>query len=110
LISEGYRFNQPLLLEKTAAAVGRQSFFSVDSPQVVIDTVKKAEDSDEIIVRMYESFGAQANVSLKVGLPVSGAVEVNLLEQETGKVDVKDGAVALHFGPFQLMTLKLKIG
>jgi alpha-mannosidase len=109
LIREGYRFNQPLLLEKTTAATGKQSFFSVDSPQVVIDTVKKAEDSDEIIVRMYESFGAQANVSLKVGLPVSGAVEVNLLEQETGKVDVKDGAVALHFTPFQLRTLKIKV-
>ena len=33
----------------------RQSFFQVDQPGVVIDTVKKAEDSQDVIVRLYEA-------------------------------------------------------
>ena len=106
---EGYRLNVPLLTSKTAAAVGQHSYFSVSSPEVVIDTVKKAEDSDEIVVRMYESFGAQCDVALKVGLPVSKAAFTNLLEEETGKAEIVDGKLAMHFGPFELKTVKIKV-
>jgi alpha-mannosidase len=109
VIEEGYRLNIPLLTGKTAAAVGKQSYFAMSSDQVVIDTVKKAEDSDEIVVRMYESFGAQCNVELKVGLPISNAVFTNLLEEETGKAEVKDGKLAMHFTPFELKTVKIKV-
>ena len=109
VIEEGYRLNVPLLASKTSASAGVKSFFAVSTPQVVIETVKKAEDSDEIIVRMYESFGAQTDVDLKVGLPVSEVVEVNLLEREQGAVELNGDVVSLHFTPFQLRTLKFKV-
>lgn len=109
VIEQGYGFNIPLQVRRTSAGVGANSFFSVDNPAIVIDTVKKAEDTDEIVVRMYESFGAKTCGTVKFGLPVSEAVEVNLLEHETGEVELKDNAVKLPFGPFQIRTLKLKV-
>jgi len=57
---------------------------------------------------MYESFGAQADAALSAGLPVQGAVEVNLLEHKTGEIEVEDNKMALHFTPFQIRTVKLK--
>jgi len=109
VIAEGYSFNVPLQVTRTNAAPSEVSFFNIDHPGIVIETVKKAEDSDEIIIRMYESFGAQADAALSIGLPVQGAVEVNLLEHKTGEINVENHKIALHFTPFQIRTLKLKI-
>ncbi|MCD4753030.1 MAG: hypothetical protein K8R40_08165 [Anaerolineaceae bacterium] len=108
LIAEGYCFNQPLQIAQTDAAPSVKSFFSVDKSAVVIDTVKKAEDSDEIIIRMYESFGAQCNTSLRLDMVASEAMEVNLLEHDINDVTVENGQIELHFGAFQIRTLKLK--
>ena len=109
LIADGYGYNVPLQVRKTNAAVGETSFFNIDQPGIVIDTVKKAEDSNDIIVRMYESFGAQVNATLSVGLPVKAAIEVNLLEHESGAVELKDNTIPLHFTPFQIRTVKLTL-
>lgn len=34
------------------------------APNVVLDTMKKAEDSNDIIVRMYEAYGGHARARL----------------------------------------------
>ncbi len=52
---QALRFNVPLLLLPTDAAVGETSWFAVDCPALIIDTVKKAEDDDALILRLYES-------------------------------------------------------
>jgi alpha-mannosidase len=78
------------------------SFLSVDAPDVVVSTVKKAEDGDDLIVRCYETAGRAAKATLDLGLVnrrwegtirpleiktlrvprAGGAIrEVNLLEQ-----------------------------
>ncbi len=59
VIQEAYRFNVPMLLFPAAEyAPSRhgteQSFISIDNPAMVIDTIKKAEDSDALIIRIYE--------------------------------------------------------
>jgi alpha-mannosidase len=109
VVGEGYRFNVPMVVKRTSTAPAVKSYFAVDNPAVVIDTVKKAEDSDEIIVRLYESFGARTSAALHIGLNVVEAVEVNLLEHEVAEVKVEDGKITLPFGAFQLRTLKLKV-
>lgn len=35
-----------------------------NAPNVVLDTIKKAEDSDAIIIRMYEAYGGHARAKL----------------------------------------------
>ncbi|MDW8263298.1 MAG: glycoside hydrolase family 38 C-terminal domain-containing protein, partial [Phycisphaerales bacterium] len=50
--AEGYRFNHPLLLAPGEIPAG--SLFWVDSPDLVLDTVKQAEDSGDLIIRIYE--------------------------------------------------------
>lgn len=43
--------------------------------------VKLAEDSEEIIVRMYESFGGRSTAVLHCKIPIQRAVRCNILEQ-----------------------------
>lgn len=42
------------------------SYFKIEGAKnVVLDTVKRAEDSDHIIVRLHEAFGGRAQFKLK---------------------------------------------
>jgi alpha-mannosidase len=111
VIEEGYRFNVPLQLFPTAAETGQRSFFSVSNPAVVIDTIKKAEDSNEIIVRMYESHGALGAARLVTSLPVRSAQRCNLLEDPEPGAPFDWPADGLEFTvkPFEIVSYKLKL-
>jgi alpha-mannosidase len=109
VIRTGYEFNVPLLTSLTDAQPTEVSFFQVDQPGVVIDTVKKAEDSDTIIVRLYEAFGNQQSVVLSSSLPVVSAARCNLLEAQDEPVSWQNGSLAFEITPFQIVTFKLKL-
>ncbi len=114
-VRRGYEFNVPLDATTPAARKGELpqtcSFFWVDSPAVVLDTVKKAENEDALILRLYEAHGGRADARLVTPLPVKSAVECDLLEKKAlGKLaKPKDCSLALKFAPFEIKTLKLKL-
>jgi len=109
VIRAGYEFNVPLLAGLTDAQPGEVSFFQVDQPGVVIDTVKKAEDSEALIVRVYESFGCKQSARLSSSLPVVSAASCNLLEAEDAPLAWADGGVSFDLRPFQIATFKLNL-
>jgi alpha-mannosidase len=109
VIAEGYQFNNPLQVLSSGEIPHQASFFEVDHPAVVIDTVKKAEDSNDVVVRLFESFGTHRKVRLSSSLPVQSAVRCNLLEVNDTPVKWSEGGVDLNLKPFELVTLKLKI-
>ncbi len=72
--------------------------------------VKKAEESDEIIVRMVELDGASArNVHVSFAAPIAAAREVNAQEQVVGSAEVSDGALVTSFSPYQPRTFALRL-
>ena len=85
------------------------NLFSVDESNVVIETVKKAEDSQALIVRLYESHGGRGTVMLSSDLSFKRASLVNGLEEETGELSWNDGAVTLMVTPFQIVSVKLEM-
>ncbi|MBN2047081.1 MAG: alpha-mannosidase [Anaerolineaceae bacterium] len=109
VIAAGYHYNEPLLLAKTNQTLPARSYFRVNDPAIVIDTVKRAEDSDDLIVRMYESFGARGEVRFSSTLDVDSAMVCNLLERQDAPLAWTDGGCTLSFKPFQIITLKLKL-
>ncbi len=113
VIAEALRFNHPPILRRTTQAPGDEpqtAFLSVDSPAVIVDTVKKAEDSDALIVRLYESHGGRGPVRLTSTLPVAGAARCDLLEENDVPLpwDANEGLL-LEVGPFEIVTLKLAL-
>lgn len=109
VIRTGYELNVPLLASLTGAQSAEVSFFQIDQPGVVIDTVKKAKDSDAVIIRLYESFGCNQSAVLSSSLPVVSASRCNLLEVEDEAVEWQDGKLAFDMRPFQLVTFKLQL-
>ena len=101
VVREGYRLNNPLLVADGARF---DSVASVDDPGIVIETVKRAEHGDGVVLRLYESLGRATNTALRVDLPHRTARLTDLLERPTGEADLG----RLEFGPFQIMTILLE--
>jgi alpha-mannosidase len=79
----------------------------VDTPQVAVAAIKRAEDSEAAVVRLYESWGGRCRARIRTTLPAKRAVLCDLLERDRQEVAIKDGEIDLDFGPFKIVTLKL---
>jgi alpha-mannosidase len=105
VVAEGLDFNVPLRMVDRDLAPG--GLFAVDGDTLVLDTVKKAEDDDSLIVRLYEPHGGRGSARLSTRLPFASAHFVDLLERPIGLASVVDGTVEVPFLPFQVISLKL---
>ena len=97
IVAEGTLFNAPLVWTD-AAWTG--SFASVDGG-LVLDTVKRAEDSDAIVLRLYEPHGGRGVARVRLAAPFSSARRANLLEEPGEEVDLD----ALDFRPHEVITV-----
>ncbi|GIO11360.1 alpha-mannosidase [Cohnella xylanilytica] len=117
VVRRGWELNVPLVVaegrtggEPAAAAVAgrRLEWIAIDHPHVLIEAVKKAEDGDDAIVRLYESAGASAKARISFGLPCAEAWETNLMEEDASPLALTEGGVELAFRPFEIKTIRLK--
>ncbi|XP_078370059.1 alpha-mannosidase 2C1-like isoform X2 [Oculina patagonica] len=112
VIQHAYNFNQPISVVPGSVCEGfnGRSFFSVDNPAVILETVKKAElIPSAAVVRLYEAYGGHARTRLSTSLPVKKVKKCNLLEipDDDEVVTCSGGQVELSFRPFQITTLLL---
>jgi alpha-mannosidase len=84
------------------------SFFKVSADNVLVSTIKKAEDDDSVVVRCYSVQGVEADVEIGSFAPFAKAELVNMIEQD-GKPIAMAGknAVRLKVGPYSIETVKL---
>jgi len=113
VVQAGYELNIPLTVQFCSSKKGRLptsfTYMDVESPSVIIETVKKAERGSEIIVRLYETSGDPCSTSLQFNFPVKKALLVNLMEEAIGEIPVSEGNVELSFAPFEILTLRLSV-
>lgn len=101
----GLEFNvTPVIYENYAA--GMEPFLRCSQPNITVDTIKKCEDSDAVLVRMYESAGKTTKADLALPAFARGAVLTDLMENELGP-SLQGRTVPLTFKPFEIVTLKI---
>lgn len=88
----------------------RYSFGRSNDKGVLIRAVKKAENSDEIIVRVNEGIGMQhKEVMLTFGDGIQSAREVYASEENLGAATVQDGALVFNIGRFEVKSFALTL-
>ena len=102
VVAEAARFESPI---RWAPAAEERSFFAVDDPNLVLDTVKRAEDSDALVLRLYECHGARGTARLRVGVPFTAARLCNLLEDAGAELPVSDGEIELAYRPHEIISV-----
>ncbi len=106
-VAESYKLNQPLLAVDGAAEGPEYSFASVDAPNVIIETVKKAEDGNGVIVRMYESENSLTHAKLTVDSAYKEAYSCNLLEENESGLTVENGQIGVTLKPYEIVTVRM---
>jgi alpha-mannosidase len=111
---QGQRLNDPLIAFQTsphAGSLGREfSLLKVSNPRIRVLALKKAELSDEIIVRLVELDGKpQKDVRLRFAAPLTAAREVNGQEQPVGPAKIADGFLLTSFSAYQPRTFAVKL-
>jgi alpha-mannosidase len=92
----------------THGAGGTNSLFSVDAANIIIETVKAAEDgSGDIIVRLYESKRSATRCTLSTTLPVISVTQTDMLENVIVPLKIDSGQIELEFRAFEVKTVKL---
>jgi len=110
-VKMGYQLNVPVYAKVEEPHKGTLpsalSMISVDCNNVIIDTVKKAEDSSDLIVRMYECYNKRTDVKVTFFKPLQKVVECNLMEKELQPVSVQENTFIFSIKPYEIKTFKL---
>jgi alpha-mannosidase len=113
---EAYLLNDPIIVYRrtidhrpsTVMANHPLSMVSVSAPNVIIETVKQAEDGNGIIVRLYESQRKRGPVQVRFGRALESAWMTNLLEENESALSVEQESIPLNLRPYQIVTLRVK--
>lgn len=111
---QGYGLNDPLIAFRTdrhPGPLGKTfSLLKVSDSRIRVFALKKAEDSDEIVLRAVELDGRPApDVKFSFPESVAEAREVNAQEQPVGPAHVVDGALVTSFSAYQPRTFALRL-
>jgi len=130
-IGAAYALNDSLIIEEGQRGSGageqgsrgageqgsRGALISVDRSNIVVETLKQAEDGNGLIVRFYESQRQRGPVTLTAGFDLAEVWHTNLLEENAESfasvndsataLEPSDNAVTLSVHPYEIVTLRL---
>jgi alpha-mannosidase len=103
VLAHAVAFNAPL--RRTAFALDG-SFAAVDGG-LVLDTIKRAEDSDALVLRLYEPYGGRGVARVRLASAPAAARRANLLEDDGEALEVDRGDIVIPFRPREVITVKV---
>ncbi|WP_089841466.1 glycoside hydrolase family 38 C-terminal domain-containing protein [Granulicella pectinivorans] len=111
-VRHGYELNDPMTAQQVFPHTGSlpnvYSWGAVENEDVVLTAVKKAEDSNALVFRMYEWNGTPTDVKLHVPKGATYAVESNLMEKtEGGHLPLTDDVVTVPIKPYEILTVQV---
>jgi alpha-mannosidase len=112
-MERGYEFNYPLIAVKETNHTGRlplrHSFMEISPGNMIITALKKAEDSDDLILRFYETKGEEGTAKIRIS-PMMGIDVVHktdLLENEIEDIPIYKDEFEVKVGKFSIESYKL---
>jgi alpha-mannosidase len=108
----GYEYNYELRAQQVTSHQGalplEHSYASVAPENVVLTALKKSEDDNALIFRVFEWAGKQGDVTFTVPAGASGATETNLMEKPTGSaLTVSGDKLTAHIHPYEILSVRV---
>lgn len=106
-IRAAYKLNQPSFAVQGSGASASFSLLSVDQDNVIVETVKKAEDGRGIIVRLYEGYNALTKAKLTWNSAIQKVEECNLMEEKLADIAHEGNVFAFQIKPYEVKTYRI---
>jgi alpha-mannosidase len=84
------------------------SFLKLSPHNLILSTLKKAEDSDGVILRFFETTGEVTQAEVELFRAIKRLTLVDLLEREEDELPFEGNRFSLEVKPFEIVTLKLE--
>ena len=107
-VQESYKLNQPAYVLPAGTPGKRYSYAAVDKSNVILETVKQAEDGQGTILRLYECENARTKFTLTVPPTTTQACITNLLEEPQQPLTVTNGQIPCTIHPYEILTIRIE--
>jgi alpha-mannosidase len=110
VIRPAYELNIPVVssyAEETAQ--GFRGIVEIDSPNIIVESIKWAEKENGFVVRLYDAVKTGRRVNVKFNTAVKSVSLANLLEEEYHTLKLNDNSVGFYVKPFEIKTLLCRI-
>jgi alpha-mannosidase len=98
-----------LMNEKRAGDLPSQfSFVELKPDNLILVSLKKAEDSDDVILRFFETRGEDTRGDIILFKAPASIKAVNLLEEEEREIKYSGSRISLSVKPFEIVSLKIR--
>ncbi|MEO6014232.1 MAG: glycoside hydrolase family 38 C-terminal domain-containing protein [Devosia sp.] len=106
------RFNNPVatigdVTQTSGAATELFSLASSDSDCVTVETVKRSESGEGIVMRVFEHANRRTTTTIRFGVLIKGAFRTNLMEEGREVLEVTGNSLRLDLRPFEIATILL---
>ena len=110
IVQMAYDLNAPMQAIPVSAQTGflpqQYALVTLSSDNVILETVKKAEDSEGLVFRMYDAYNRQTRVDVTFGFAPKRVTLCDLMENELETLDVRNNSVTLNINPYEIITIK----
>ncbi len=112
-IKQAYYLNDDLIIttggncEKENEINATKGMIKTNRDNVIIETIKKAQDGNGFIVRLYEAMRQRSEVTIKTGFKIGKCSLSNIVERDCGKIKAEKNEITMQIKPFQIVTLRI---
>lgn len=109
-VQEAYKLNQPVYAAAGELKNSGKSFISTDKDNIIIETVKPAENGDGMIVRLYdcENSLTKATLTFAEGM-LESVEECNLMEEKEVDIEACGNSFTVSVKPYEIKTYRVRL-
>lgn len=109
-VKQAWMLNAPLRYTEGQSEQPSQSMFALSGDTAMISAVKKAEDADRLIVRVYDYSGSRNTLELTSDLRIHAWRETNLMERPEPGVELrKESTISFVLEPYEITTFEIDL-
>jgi len=110
VVQEGYKLNMPLMVRQINMQDGVMpqswSLIHAEQENIVIETIKKSEDDESVIVRFHEAYNQKCYAHITTGFDFREVYLVDLMEKNPVILPHNGRTVVLPVQNYELITLQ----
>lgn len=111
-VKQAYILNHQMIAKNVDKTNGKlpetHSMIHCNNENIIIETVKQAENSDDIIIRLFDCYNRKDIAKIDFGFNVSKVYLCDMLENEIEEIEVTDNSIEIPVKNYEIITLKLK--
>lgn len=110
IAKEAYELNYPLyakISEKKGSLNSENSFIEIEENSTILDTIKKSEDDEGIILRFFEYSNSKDKVRVKTHQQIKKVYECDLIENNIKEINFDNNSFSFDINPYEIKTYKV---